>query len=526
MLVRINILLLAGCVGLIGCAADAGGRSASDTGSSAATTTDGAAAADGGDVSGTGETADTTDGADDDTSGDDTSGEAGTSGDTGDTGGAVDTGSDDTGSDDTGSDDTGSDDTGSDDTGSESGGTSGGLEPPELEVTEQGDGWLVLSEHYQLTAPVSEEEAWVLGWILEAAYPAMRDYFGGDEPALAVGERLVVDIYASTADFDANVTYPDGSTINAGGYFDPATDTASAIMQPSRWFTRSLMLHEAAHQFHWLARTGSNTPDWYAEGLAEHLQLFDFDGTSVTLGVTPLLSLEDTPKKALAVISDGGYSLAAMLDTGAGWTRAIARQLFRFMAVGKGGAYSADFDAFRQAVDDGATNHLELFESLVGDADTVHAEMIDHATSDQEPLDIVFVEWTHLTPNRLLAEADPGIISFAVMKQPSEAIGATLDRSDIEEKAGLIFGYASNDNYSMATVTGAGKVEIVQISNGDWTWLETASVGETTIELVATASPGGTTVSVGDSEFGPFAGSGRFGLLNWGSVVVFDAVDL
>ena len=67
----------------------------------------------------------------------------------------------------------------------------------------------------------------------------------------------------------------------AGGYYHPSGRTAYAWRQPTIYFTRCLILHEATHQFHYLARTSNSVSlaFWYAEGLAEFLSRHYWDGT-------------------------------------------------------------------------------------------------------------------------------------------------------------------------------------------------------------------------------------------------------
>ena len=106
-----------------------------------------------------------------------------------------------------------------------------------------------------------------LARLLEASWDDFLAVFDGATPEEL---PLKVHVYATKQDYQANVKYPDGSPATGGGYYDPNTKIASMYLQPSVYYTRSLVLHEAAHQYHWLARLPpeGGPPKWYMEAVA------------------------------------------------------------------------------------------------------------------------------------------------------------------------------------------------------------------------------------------------------------------
>lgn len=158
---------------------------------------------------------------------------------------------------------------------------------------------IVETEHYRFVSEGPRAEAEELGRVLEAAYAGFAAYFEA-KPKLGKGERLSVKFFETrdawaAALRAAGATPPDG----AGGYYWTEDRTAYLYRQPTRYFTRSLLLHEATHQFQFLACTRNREPlaYWYKEGVAEHLGWNAWDGRELAIGVLPLVSLENYPAR-------------------------------------------------------------------------------------------------------------------------------------------------------------------------------------------------------------------------------------
>ena len=100
----------------------------------------------------------------------------------------------------------------------------------------------------------------------------------------------------------------------AGGYYAPQTHKAYIWAQPTEYFTRQVILHEATHQFHWLTATGNASPsaEWYYEGLAEYFGMHNWDGKRLQTGVIPAITLEDYPGAALKAYNEAAGDLMRM----------------------------------------------------------------------------------------------------------------------------------------------------------------------------------------------------------------------
>ncbi|MFT4974639.1 MAG: hypothetical protein ACI8S6_000522, partial [Myxococcota bacterium] len=159
------------------------------------------------------------------------------------------------------------------------------------------DDGVIETEHYRLYFEIDESEALQMARLAEAAFDAMVDYFDAEPTALPLKAGWYTDFSAFQAAIVA-----DGTTApDSGGYYWPGTQTAYMFTQPTVYYSRMLFLHELAHQFHFLARTGNDGRDsWYVEGVAEYLSRHDWDGACIRLGRLPMLTWEDTPADALA----------------------------------------------------------------------------------------------------------------------------------------------------------------------------------------------------------------------------------
>jgi hypothetical protein len=352
-----------------------------------------------------------------------------------------------------------------------------------------------------------------LAQLLEAAWDDWLVAFDGAEPGVS---PLIVHVYATAADFQAQVKNPDGSAVQAGGYYDPQTQIAALYVQPSIYYTRSLALHEAAHQYHDLARLGAEVdpPTWYTEATASWLQFYDWDGVETTLGVTPLATLEDYPAQGLADLQ-AVADFSAWIAGEAAWTRPLGRLLFRYLHQQSPTAFAS----FRQDVDAGEGDTLALFQQHFGDPAAMKTALLDWAPSDAEPFDIVFVQWVHRTQSAIDAEAEPGVLSFLKAHAPLSTLSLRFSLSEVEEKAGMLLAWDSPQHYTMATVTAEGTLEVITVHAGEWEWLETLPLGQPSL-ISMTAS--GSLLSVNGEEYGPYdIGPGTPGLITWGSSLTF-----
>ena len=313
------------------------------------------------------------------------------------------------------------------------------------------DRTVVETEHYSLSSAGSEEELTEWGAVLEAAWPQYAEFFG-EEPELKRGERLAVAIFEDDAAFRRAIALGGGTAPSAGGYYCPVARTAYLKRQPSAWYTRNLLLHEAAHQFHYLARTGNDAPngDWYVEGIAEHLGSHHWDGTTLTVGVEPMLSLEDRAGAALAAVSKDDFSFEALLES-EDVPRPEAMYLVRYLSLTE----PKKFARHAKGLDRGGVATVKSFKKAFGKPEKVEAAWKEWLATRQSPLIPVFVEWDSRSASSVRGGGD----SVVVCRTRGEAVSLTARIVPLDSRrlrAGLLVGFTSAGDYTIAVVERKG----------------------------------------------------------------------
>ncbi|MFM8979616.1 MAG: hypothetical protein ACKOSS_04040 [Planctomycetia bacterium] len=328
----------------------------------------------------------------------------------------------------------------------------------------------VLTAHYELRSegPRAEAEEW--GRVLEAAWPQLKAFFHA-EPPLKEGERLRVVFTESAEAWTQAIRAAGGNPPGggAGGYYCPLSRTAFLYRQPSAWYTRTLLLHEVAHQFHFLGATGNRSPGarWYIEGVAEHLSHHAWDGTTLALGIVPLLSLENRAGLALARVSDPAFDIEALVNDGP-HERPEAMHLVRFLLEGEGGNRRKRFEAMAEKLDRGGQAGA-LFGRSMGPPRRLLDQWRDWLPEVQEPLAPVHVDWDTRGPRAVRGTS--GGVSGCRVRRPARAISATLaPQAGTRWSAGLLLHAADASQYTVALVA-AGSVRVQRLERGGWTML-------------------------------------------------------
>lgn len=325
------------------------------------------------------------------------------------------------------------------------------------------------SAHYTLDFEGARSDAEEASRLLEAAWPAFRSFFGA-EPKLAPGQKLRVRFYASREGWARGIrkdgTIPPRS---AGGYYWPPTRTAHLFRQPTQYFTRVLLIHEAAHQFHFLARTRNKRPaaGWYTEGVAEHLSWHEWDGTRLKLGVLPGVSLKDYPASALKEMERKDFDLAAVVAGTRHASRPVSWALFRFLATGRDGAPLPGFKTFLRKMDAGG-QPWPVFKQRFGRPGRLQPRLLAWLRDHQTPWAQVFNEWEQVGSEAFRGRA--GVVSAARLKRPYTSLRATVDLPARKRRwrAGLLLHWSSNDDYTVALVSARGTVQVDRRLGGRW----------------------------------------------------------
>jgi len=333
---------------------------------------------------------------------------------------------------------------------------------------------VVETAHYRLHYEGSEKDAQEAGRVLEAAWGGFKAWFG-TTPKLGKDERLVVRFYAKAEGWAAGIR-ADGTQVphGAGGYYWPGTKTAYLYRQPTVYFTRTLLVHEAAHQFHFLTQTRNRNPTakWYTEGLAEFLSWHRWDGTTLALGVVPGVTLKDYPAKALAELDQEDFDLGAIVSGGKPASRALSWALFCFLATGKDGGPLPRFDTFRRKMDRGG-RAKPLFESFFGRPGRLEPKLRAWLEGNQALWAPVFNEWEQVGAGRFRGYAS--VVTACRLKGEVKRLRARLEpRKSWYWRAGLLLHWTDKSDYTVAMVTSSGSFRVDRRKGGRWITLDRA----------------------------------------------------
>ncbi|NJN14450.1 MAG: hypothetical protein HC813_02110 [Planctomycetes bacterium] len=311
------------------------------------------------------------------------------------------------------------------------------------------------------------EEAEEFGRVLEAAWPQFKKRFGG-EPKLKKEERLTVRFLETREAFEAAIRADRTEPPAAGGYYWPGSKSAYFYRQPSAYYTRTLLLHECCHQFHFLVRTRNTNPlaAWYTEGLAEYLAAHYWDGTTLVLGATPTLSLEDYAARALETVRTEGFDLAAFVDGGMGENRPLGWALVRYLDT----QMEKKFAPLARKYDGGNVAG-PLFRKMIGNPKTVQPAFLAWLEKEQEPWSPVHVDWQGMSGNRILGKGTGTCVCR--IKAPVTLLEATLEIPAAKKwKAGVMLHYTSKEDWSVLLIDWAGFLDIKRWENGRFQILE------------------------------------------------------
>lgn len=319
---------------------------------------------------------------------------------------------------------------------------------------------VVGTRHYDISVEGGMDPADV-GNMLEQLYSRLQTYFGTEPPG-----RLAIGIYATREQW-ARALQADGQWVppQAGGYYAPQTRKAYLWLQPTPYFTRQLILHEATHQFHWLTSTGNRDPNatWYTEGLAEYFGMHNWDGRRLETGVIPAMTLEDYPATAIKDFESVGGDLDRIFSF---VSRPASWAMVHFLIAN----YPEQFRAFSRRLDrgeDSSAAFRKVFGSdLAKFSGPCRAWIRDHA----QPWEIVWTSWQQRGESM---ESDSSSVALTVMKTVCPTLTVELQSLSRGGTAGLVFGYRSPEDFYMFQVQSTSQVAVYHRQNGSWNKLLT-----------------------------------------------------
>ncbi len=383
----------------------------------------------------------------------------------------------------------------------------------------------VETEHYALSYEGPQAEAEAYGEVLEAAWEQFADYFGA-KPRLRKRERLMVEFLANEESWAEamradNVGVPRG----AGGYYWPENRTIYLFRQPTPYYSRQLLIHEACHQFHYLARANNRhiPQSWYVEGLAEYLAHHTWDGQQLELAVLPRVTLKDSAASALESLADGEPSLAALV-AGNDYGYAEYWAVVRFLHTVKKGRLRKRFGKLAKQLDAGGGPGA--FADALGPPEALQAAFLEWLQEEQQPMLHVFNLWEDLGDGRLQGSAEE--VSFCAFKTPLQQVQARVSQPAGEFwRVGLLLDYTADD-WTVGFATSNGRLKVQRLRAGSWEFLldEPLPVQK---DYVFRAVRSGAQVmfEVGGDSFGPFElnADGLMGVAVDKATVVFEEVE-
>ena len=335
--------------------------------------------------------------------------------------------------------------------------------------------------HFELRTegPSSEAEDWLR--VLEAAWPQYAAFFGA-EPALAKDARLQVQVYETGEAFRQALARDGvGDPGGAGGIYAFKTSIAYFFRQPSAWYTRALLLHECAHQFHGHLTSNRALAGWYAEGAAEHLAHHVWDGKELKLGVVAPISLENYPLRALDSLRRPDFRFEQWLADGAPLDRPLGTHLVRLLHTQPG--WSKRFRTLRKDLDRGATLTGTEWSRRLGAPKSLGADLLKSIEQQQQPFVVGFVDWdarridTDQRGTRwTLSGSAAGVVSGAYTQREVRSLECVISQPLQAGRVGLQLDWKGVQDHTVCLLARDDTVYVQRMTSNGWTTLATKRV--------------------------------------------------
>lgn len=349
----------------------------------------------------------------------------------------------------------------------------------------------IQTTHYTLHFDGPRAEADEAVRVLESAYDQFQKFFK-KKLKLAKGEKLVVRFVKELGDG------------RQGGYYDPESKTARLVRQPTRYGTRALLIKQACHQYHFLARTGNKAPAaaWYTEGLAEYLAFHHWDGETLTLGVAPTVDPRDFPDKALKLAKDPAFNLQHFVEGQQhAESRALGWALCRYLVTEQ----AKKVQKWARKMD-GGNQPGPLFKKTFGRE--MQAPFVKWLETQQQAWVQIHPEWQPVGPDALRAFSPR--VSACRPKGAIETLQVTLVAPPRGKrwKAGILLHYTSDEDYTVFLIDWGGFVDIKRRVGKSWKPIERGpgppKPQNGLYKLQAFRKKGKVYVMIGNDGYGPW----------------------
>jgi hypothetical protein len=340
-----------------------------------------------------------------------------------------------------------------------------------MQATSRADGTVASeSAHYRLVSTGTQAEADEWTRMLEAAWPQYAEFFG-KSPTLAKDAKLSVEFFETLADMQTAIRKAGGAPpSDAGGYYDFGSKTAFAWRQPSQWYTRTLLLHECAHQFHYLSRVAPKVSlgNWYSEGVAEHVSPHTWDGERLRLGVVPMLSLENRAGRALEAANASTFDVDALFDGKGEADRPQCMHVVRYLCRAEGGKLRPKFDEIAAKLDRGVKLDAKGCAAAFGPSKKLVASIAAWLPSVQEPWECITIEWDARAADALRGfSAD--VVGLCRRRAETRRLTARMRPLGVGVwKGGVLLRYGAKDDYDIGMIWSGSRAVVDRRRNGAW----------------------------------------------------------
>jgi hypothetical protein len=317
-------------------------------------------------------------------------------------------------------------------------------------------------KYYQLYHEGSRGEAESTLRFLDLAYGHYKTFFKA-APKLDKSTKLRVCFYKNKKTWAAGIAADGTKAPNAGGYYWPTSKTAYLYQQATEYYTRVLLIHEAAHQFHYLSCTQNKNlkAGWYTEGVAEHLAYHFWDGENLKLGVAAL-SLKDYPGEALKDLTAKKITLKELIEGKS--HRALGSMLVRFFVSNK--PYVKRFQSLRVALDSGKDG-TKAFIGIMGDPDKLQKPFVKWLKSAQAKWVYIYNEWEQIAGDKFYGHSK-NTMSLCRLAGEATFLESKLKRPvGGRWQAGLLLSF-DNSEYTVALLDESGTLRVNKLKDGKW----------------------------------------------------------
>jgi len=367
-------------------------------------------------------------------------------------------------------------------------------------------------EHYRLGTDAPEPVALEYMRVLEACWPLFEGFFG-KAPALKKDEKLNIYFLQTQNGWHEKLKADNvGIPMGAGGYYWPGNRNVYLWKQPTIYTSRQLLIHEAMHQFHYIACCNNVGPKdvWYIEGVVEYFSRHYWDGEKLTLGVIPLCSLENYPRLALELFERQDFDLGAMIDGKRASTRPEQWALVRYLLLADEGKLKPKWDKLAARLDRGEQGKT-AFAQVFGDPKLMQPKILKWLHTQQEPMVPVWNEWWGTGEAALAGTAT--VTSGCRVSGDAESITATLHApKEGGWKGGLLIGFEDASTYTVALFDNQGNFSINLRKDDKWQVLKRGKAAPAKVEgqlqLKAERTEAGIRVTQDEVEIGVFGLSG------------------